>query len=248
MTRAAGGTTDLAVERAVGFGSVPRPRSGLRSGHIGTCVRRVRHRHRLRWGCAESSGFAAGSATARPPAPLPGLWRGAPGVSTVCGVTLALLRFPGSVDSVSEARHFLTATLATWGADGYDMGAQVVVTELAANAALHARTDYLVRLQLEETHLLVEVHDAVPDLPQVRSVSPESMTGRGLRLVEELSLTWGAFAHEDAPGKVVWAHVPPDSLDALTVLFDDLDVDGVGDLDAEPDIPAQGDPRRAAAG
>jgi hypothetical protein len=158
----------------------------------------------------------------------------------VCGVTLASLTFPARVESVSEARHFLTATLAAWGTDGYDMGAQVVVTELAANAALHARTEYQVRLQLEATHLVVEVHDAVADLPYIRPVSPESMTGRGLRLVDELSLSWGAFVHEGAPGKVVWAHVPPDSLDGLGVLFDDLE--------AEPGIPAQGDPRRAPAG
>jgi hypothetical protein len=146
-------------------------------------------------------------------------------------VTLASLTFPAGLGSVSEARHFLTATLAAWGTDGYDMGAQVVVTELAANAALHARSGYQVRLQLEETHLVVEVHDAVADLPRIRSVSPGSTTGRGLRLVEELSLTWGALAHEGTPGKVVWAHVPPDSLDGLTVLFDDLD--------AQPEIPAQ---------
>lgn len=161
-------------------------------------------------------------------------------------MTLASLTFPGSVDSVTEARHFLTATLASWGADGYDMGAQVVVTELAANAAVHARSDYLVRLQLEATHLVVEVHDADAALPQVRSVSPESMTGRGLRLVEELSVTWGALAHADAPGKVVWAHVPPDSLDALSVLFDDLD--DLDDLDDQPGVRAPEDPELAGAG
>jgi anti-sigma regulatory factor (Ser/Thr protein kinase) len=134
--------------------------------------------------------------------------------------------FPAGLESVSEARHFLTATLAAWGTDGYDMGAQVVVTELAANAVLHARSAYRVELRLEPTHLVVEVHDAVAALPTRRSPSPDSTTGRGLRLVEGLSLAWGAIAHEDGQGKVVWAHVPPDSLDALTMLFDDVDAPG----------------------
>ncbi len=152
----------------------------------------------------------------------------------MCVVTRASLAFPAGLESVSEARHFLTATLAAWGTDGYDMGAQVVVTELAANAVLHARSEYRVGLRLEATHLVVEVHDAVADLPRSRTPSPESTTGRGLRLVEGLSLAWGAVAHEDGLGKVVWAHVPPDSLDSLTAMFDDVD--------AQAGFPEQGQP------
>jgi hypothetical protein len=125
-------------------------------------------------------------------------------------VPIAVLSCSAALSSVTEARHFLTATLAAWGVEGYDMGARIVVTELAANAALHARSDYTVRIRHEGTRLVVEVADQSPKLPRFRPVSAEATTGRGLRLVEVLSHAWGAAPDPTGAGKVVWAHVLPD--------------------------------------
>lgn len=95
-----------------------------------------------------------------------------------------------------------------WAAAGYDFGAPLVLTELAANAVLHARTPYEVRLSFTAPRLVVEVLDASPRLPRRRQYETDAGTGRGLTLVTALCDDWGAKATPE--GKVVWATVRPD--------------------------------------
>jgi anti-sigma regulatory factor (Ser/Thr protein kinase) len=120
----------------------------------------------------------------------------------------ASLTFPAELQSVGAARRFLRATLREWNSDAYDYAATLVLTELATNATLHARTPYTVLLRLEQTHLVVEVLDSSPRLPQARRYATDSATGRGITLVDSFSETWGTTPTTD--GKVVWAHVLPD--------------------------------------
>jgi anti-sigma regulatory factor (Ser/Thr protein kinase) len=131
----------------------------------------------------------------------------------------ASLTFPAELQSVGAARRFLRATLREWNNDDYDYAATLVVTELATNATLHARTPYTVLLRLESTHLVVEVLDASPRVPQARHYASDSATGRGITLVDSFSDTWGTTP--TLAGKVVWAHVRPD--DPTTFAAPDLD-------------------------
>lgn len=120
----------------------------------------------------------------------------------------ASLTLPAELSSVAQARRFLRESLAAWGAAGYDVAAPQVVSELATNAALHARSAYTVHLRLEPEVLLVEVTDSSPVRPQVRHYGIDATTGRGIALVEALSNAWGVEA--SPTGKTVWCRVAPD--------------------------------------
>jgi anti-sigma regulatory factor (Ser/Thr protein kinase) len=125
------------------------------------------------------------------------------------------LTFPAELQSVGAARRFLRATLRDWENGNYDYAAPLVLTELATNATLHARTPYTVLLRLEPTHLVVEVLDSSPRPPRARHYATDSATGRGITLVDSFSDTWGTTPTAD--GKVVWAYVRPDDPTAFAL-------------------------------
>lgn len=88
--------------------------------------------------------------------------------------------------------------------------ALVVTTELATNALLHARTAFEVVVRDVDDGFRLEVHDGSDDLPRRKRYSSQAATGRGLGLVDALSVVAGA-ERTDA-GKVVWAvlsELPP---------------------------------------
>ena len=81
--------------------------------------------------------------------------------------------------------------------------AELLADELVTNAVLHARTSLRLRLELRGDILHIGVHDASPRLLRLVASDPESETGRGLRLVEQLATAWGVSRRSDG-GKVVW--------------------------------------------
>jgi hypothetical protein len=161
------------------------------------------------------------------------------------GVPEASLTFPAELHSVGAARRFLRATLLGWGNGSYEFTAPLVLTELVTNATLHARTPYTVLLRLEPTHLVVEVLDSSPRLPQARNYAVDASTGRGIKIIDSFSATWGATP--TAEGKTVWAHVRPDEPNMLSFVEGepepaaDVAVDDAADRPADP-TPA--DPTR----
>ncbi|MEU2687716.1 ATP-binding protein [Streptomyces hygroscopicus] len=86
-----------------------------------------------------------------------------------------------------------------------------VVAELAANAATHGRVpgrDFRLRLVLHPHAVRIEVTDSRsekrPPAPgQLTPPPANAETGRGLLLVQALSLAWGV--EERSVGKTVWA-------------------------------------------
>ncbi|WP_275557520.1 ATP-binding protein [Streptomyces sp. 5-6(2022)] len=86
-----------------------------------------------------------------------------------------------------------------------------VVAELAANAAMHGRVpgrDFRLRLVLHPHAVRIEVTDSRsekrPPAPgQLTPPPANAETGRGLLLVQALSLAWGV--EERSVGKTVWA-------------------------------------------
>ena len=120
------------------------------------------------------------------------------------------MTLPAELSSIGDARRFLRRSLAAWGVVDYDLGGPQVLTELATNAALHARSAYTVHLVMEAASLLVEVTDSSPAPPQHRHYGPDATTGRGIALVDALSTAWGV---ESSPtGKTVWCRVAPDDV------------------------------------
>ncbi|MCW2779348.1 MAG: protein phosphatase [Frankiales bacterium] len=146
--------------------------------------------------------------------------------------------YEGSPSSVPEARHAVEQALHDWGMDELGWTAALLVSELAANVTLHARTGFTVVLEiLPGGGARLEVRDGSARIPRQRRFGEQATTGRGLHLVEDLAAAWGVDLVEG--GKTVWAELaasperaqtdgaPDDEpdLDALLLAFPDLDDD-----------------------
>ena len=106
----------------------------------------------------------------------------------------------------AQARHFVTDTLVTWGRSDLIDAAALIVTELATNAVLHARTDFTVTLsRVPEGTIRLAVRDASMVRPRQRRAGPYDGSGRGLALVAAFAAAWGTEYLPD--GKVVWAEL-----------------------------------------
>ncbi len=81
----------------------------------------------------------------------------------------------------------------------------IVVTELVANAVLHAGTPIHLMLDVHPGEIRVEVEDGSSQRATRYEYGPEAVTGRGLALVERLSEAWGVEA--TPTGKCVWCIV-----------------------------------------
>lgn len=117
-------------------------------------------------------------------------------------------RFGADLEAPGIARQFVAEALRRWGHDGAVLDdAQVVLSELATNAILHARSSFAVAVRAEGPVVRISVRDASPVAPTVRDGGPMASSGRGLHLVAALSSDWGVAAAPD--GKTVWAELQP---------------------------------------
>lgn len=121
---------------------------------------------------------------------------------------LAEVRVTLSADggSCARARQVVREAAASWGlSEDLADDAQLVVTELVSNGIDHGEGPLRLTVTRKAAGMLVEVHDRSPKQPQVRPVDPSSARGRGMQLVQALSVRWGTTAEN--PGKVVWAEL-----------------------------------------
>ena len=83
---------------------------------------------------------------------------------------------------------------------------ELMESELATNSVKHAHSDFKVSINDSAGEIRVEVRDTGRGQPVLRFPAPTEPSGRGLRIVEALSLAWGTA---DSPlGKTVWFTVP----------------------------------------
>lgn len=157
----------------------------------------------------------------------------------------AEVTLPGMTASVPTARRFVESVLSGWGLPELGWTAAMLTSELATNCTLHAGTTFSVRVtRTGESAVRLEVSDSSLRLPQQRQHSATSTTGRGLRIIGELSSAWGVQTSPD--GKTVWVELAetadddavPDAGDEAD---DDLDrlISGFGDDDG-PVVLARG--------
>ncbi len=76
------------------------------------------------------------------------------------------------------------------------------VSEVVTNAVLHARSAPTLTVSRQADLLTVEVADDDPTQPVRRPHSATATTGRGLRILDDLTVRWGTRL--TAGGKVVW--------------------------------------------
>ena len=136
-------------------------------------------------------------------------------------------RLPADPSSASKARRFLEETLSGWRCEHLVDVATLLVSELVANAILHAGTTIEVVARIIPDRLRIEVHDDNPRMPVRKHYSALSGTGRGLLLVERLAEDWGSEATES--GKRVWFELRQesdgDTIDASLFDFDAFDLE-----------------------
>jgi hypothetical protein len=103
------------------------------------------------------------------------------------------------------ARHFVAGTLSQWGGPWgggtFAVDAAIIVTELAANAVVHARSDFTLTVSRRLGAVRVAVRDAVPLAAPLRGAP-----GHGLGLVDAVAARWGVQSL-GARGKLVWAEL-----------------------------------------
>lgn len=119
----------------------------------------------------------------------------------------AEVTLPSTTASVPTARRFVESVLLSWGLDDVSWDATMIVSELTSNVALHAGClAFTVRVASRvDGSVRIEVSDGSMRLPQQRSHSSTSTTGRGLRIIDDLAEEWGVAA--DAGGKTVWVEL-----------------------------------------
>ena len=118
-------------------------------------------------------------------------------------MTAAEMHLDSHPSSAQEARKFVARAVGA--SDPRCDLAVLLVSELATNVILHARTPFMVRVESTDDHVRCEVHDGVAVEAMRRRYSDDATTGRGLALVSELADDWGTSLAPD--GKVVWFEV-----------------------------------------
>jgi anti-sigma regulatory factor (Ser/Thr protein kinase) len=120
--------------------------------------------------------------------------------------------------AASSARGHVRNVLREWGMGHLVDDAEMVVSELVANA-VNASADthgcplyvdgrmLVVRVCLfsDGNVLLAEVWDQAPGIPLPRVAGSEADNGRGLAIVAELAVSWGCYP--SASAKCVWAEM-----------------------------------------
>ena len=107
--------------------------------------------------------------------------------------------FDADPASAGAARRFVAGALRGWGCDDLADVATLLVSELVANAILHAHTSIHVLVRRQENgRVRVDVHDGADRAPARMHYSATTTTGRGLLLVETLASDWGVTPSEVA--------------------------------------------------
>ena len=141
---------------------------------------------------------------------------------------------PAVPESVGAARRITRDTFVGWGLTQKADLAELLVSELATNAVRHAMPrpepeyamlwpDFVPRpvngtrlddremeltLRRGSRSLWIEVRDSDPRMPRPKRPAETDEIGRGLIVVDGLSVRWGA--RQVADGKVVWVELAPD--------------------------------------
>jgi hypothetical protein len=110
---------------------------------------------------------------------------------------------PSEPSSMSRARQAIARTCHAWGMDP-PAAAELVVSELVANAVMHGWGNISLRLFATDLGLRVEVEDSNPAPPVATDGHPNRMGGFGMQIVDRLA-DWGW--RPSGTGKLVWAEL-----------------------------------------
>ncbi len=106
-------------------------------------------------------------------------------------------------ESVPESRRFVTETLRGLDHEGIRQVA-LMVSEIATNCVVHARTAFRIAITRHEGQVRVEVTDRSPRRARPVHAGPDDARGRGLMIVSSLADDWGIAPDTPAGHKTVW--------------------------------------------
>ncbi|MFD4693768.1 ATP-binding protein [Streptomyces sp. NPDC058463] len=119
-------------------------------------------------------------------------------------------------ESLQRARLFVRDALEQWGLRSVADEVALVAGELVSNAVCHAlptsgepaaRSTAWLGLARQDSTLVCAVNDPSPDVPVLRDADESLERGRGLRIINALSSSWG-WSRPTSAGKTVWARIP----------------------------------------
>jgi anti-sigma regulatory factor (Ser/Thr protein kinase) len=113
--------------------------------------------------------------------------------------------FPARPESASAARKFVLEA-APLGHEDDRSRLTTLVSELATNAILHARTPFKVKVSRRRHRTRVDVTDGSTAPPVRKVFLSHQPTGRGLVLLESLADRWGVVSLA-GEGKTVWFEI-----------------------------------------
>jgi anti-sigma regulatory factor (Ser/Thr protein kinase) len=119
--------------------------------------------------------------------------------------TRATMELPGDPSAARQARQFVSSVLREWSVDEDTVdNAELCVSELVTNAVIHSGTTSSVTVQADREYVLVIVQDrgGRGAVRRPEELDPESVSGRGLTLVDALASAWSAEHSTD--GTTVW--------------------------------------------
>lgn len=105
-------------------------------------------------------------------------------------------------DACRQVRQLVEQACTAWHRREVAATAALIATELVANVVRHAHTKMEITVGLREGQMCLTVRDGSRRLPRPADPSITDAGGRGLRLVRELTDSWGVLPVSD--GKVVW--------------------------------------------
>jgi anti-sigma regulatory factor (Ser/Thr protein kinase) len=119
---------------------------------------------------------------------------------------VAAARLSPEPPSAARARRFVEETLARWQCDDLLDTVKLLVSELVGNAVAYTGSEVEVSVKLLPDRLRIEVADESADWLRRRTTSGDSVSGRGIEVVETLAESWGVAPRRG--GKAVWFELP----------------------------------------
>ncbi|WP_329160703.1 ATP-binding protein [Streptomyces anulatus] len=121
--------------------------------------------------------------------------------------------FPADPAAIAPVRRRLRALLREDGLEHLADDVTLICQELMANAVLHGclnvppGTTLKITVAWSDAQLRAVVHDPSDEKPTEQGASRSRTSGRGLRLVGELSDRWGVETDPAGTGKAVWTEL-----------------------------------------
>jgi anti-sigma regulatory factor (Ser/Thr protein kinase) len=112
-----------------------------------------------------------------------------------------------SLSAPARARRFARDVLEGTGAAQESVQvAELLVSELATNAVVHAGTPALLSVSVTDGAAHIEIADDGPGEPRLRPQAPGDEGGYGMRLIDRLAWSWGVD-RRPGDGKTVWLNL-----------------------------------------